>query len=108
MADYALHRLSFVIGADHPALAGHFPGNPIVPGVVLLDRVIEAAESWLNAPLAVKTVGQVKFLTPLLPDQPASIELRHRPDELRFVIRCEAQALAPVIAQGTFTLRLPQ
>ena len=31
---------SFRVGADHPALEGHFPGRPIVPGVVLLaDRV---------------------------------------------------------------------
>ena len=34
--------LSLRIAPDHPALAGHFPGNPIVPGVVLLDLAIRA------------------------------------------------------------------
>ena len=31
---------SFVIPADHRALPGHFPGNPVVPGVVLLDHAL--------------------------------------------------------------------
>ena len=26
---------------DHPALSGHFPGVPVVPGVLVLDEVIE-------------------------------------------------------------------
>jgi 3-hydroxymyristoyl/3-hydroxydecanoyl-(acyl carrier protein) dehydratase len=34
--------LELTIAPDHPAFAGHFPGNPIVPGVVLLDRVLQA------------------------------------------------------------------
>ena len=34
--------IDIVIPADHPALAGHFPGSPIVPGVVLLDEVLQA------------------------------------------------------------------
>ena len=40
---FEVHR---VIAKDHPALAGHFPGNPIVPGVLILDEVMRAAEQW--------------------------------------------------------------
>ena len=29
-----------IIRADHPSLPGHFPGAPLVPGVVILDEVI--------------------------------------------------------------------
>ena len=30
------------IAAEHPALAGHFPGAPILPGVLLLDEMVRA------------------------------------------------------------------
>jgi 3-hydroxymyristoyl/3-hydroxydecanoyl-(acyl carrier protein) dehydratase len=66
--------MDFVIDAGHPALPGHFPGHPIVPGVVLLDRVVEAIEAT-HGPLAAMRLPQVKFLQPLLSGEPARIEL---------------------------------
>lgn len=66
--------MSFVLSSDHPSLPGHFPGRPIVPGVVLLDRVLEAIELQ-HGPLGPLRLPQVKFLEPLLPDEIAEIEL---------------------------------
>src|SRR3546814_12508111 len=63
----------FVIGDDHPALPGHFPGRPIVPGVVILDRVLDAIEA-AHGPLGALRLPQVKFLRPLLPGQDAWVE----------------------------------
>lgn len=64
----------FSISIDHPALPGHFPGRPIVPGVVVLDRVLAAIEAQHGA-LGPLRMPQVKFLQPLLPGQSARIEL---------------------------------
>lgn len=64
----------FSIPVDHPALPGHFPGRPIVPGVVVLDRVLAAIEAQHGA-LGPLRMPQVKFLQPLLPGQCARIEL---------------------------------
>ncbi len=64
----------FIIPADHPCLPGHFPGQPIVPGVVVLDRVLAAIEAQHGA-LGPLRMPQVKFLQPLLPEQLARIEL---------------------------------
>lgn len=70
--------MRFVIDAGHPALPGHFPGHPVVPGVVVLDRVlaaIEAASEAVHGPLGPLRLPQVKFVQPLLPDEEARIEI---------------------------------
>jgi 3-hydroxyacyl-[acyl-carrier-protein] dehydratase len=69
----------FIIPADHPCLPGHFPGQPIVPGVVVLDRVLAAIEAQHGAFGALR-MPQVKFLQPLLPEQTARIELQRLSD----------------------------
>ncbi|HRN62924.1 MAG TPA: hypothetical protein PK743_09190 [Luteimonas sp.] len=66
--------MDFVIGHDHPSLPGHFPGRPVVPGVVVLDRVVAALER-AHGPLPPLRLAQVKFLQPLLPGETARIEL---------------------------------
>jgi 3-hydroxymyristoyl/3-hydroxydecanoyl-(acyl carrier protein) dehydratase len=63
---------SLRIASTHPALPGHFPGNPIVPGVVLLDRVAAALERS-GARLA--RIGVVKFLAPLKPDEDSTLAI---------------------------------
>ena len=67
MSDRRSHSLPIGIPADHPSLPGHFPGRPIVPGVVLLDCVIASAERWLQRPLSLRALPQAKFVAPLLP-----------------------------------------
>ena len=60
------------IASTHPALPGQFPGNPIVPGVVLLDCIAAALEQD-GARLA--RIGVVKFLTPLKPEEDATLAI---------------------------------
>lgn len=74
---------ALMIDAAHPSLAGHFPGNPIVPGVVILERVIAAIEAD-HAPLATLRLPQVKFLQPLLPGETARIEIEAAAPRWRF------------------------
>ena len=66
--------MRFTVPADHPSLPGHFPGRPLVPGVVLLERVLEAIEARHGA-LGPLRLPQVKFLQPLRPGEEARVEL---------------------------------
>lgn len=67
--------MQFTVPADHPCLPGHFPGRPLVPGVVVLEQVLRAAEALAGVPFAALRLPQVKFMAPLLPGQAARIEL---------------------------------
>jgi 3-hydroxyacyl-[acyl-carrier-protein] dehydratase len=72
------------ISSAHPALPGHFPGHPIVPGVVLLDRIAAALERAGDGHLA--RIGAVKFLAPLLPDEDAELHIERDGTRVRFRI----------------------
>jgi 3-hydroxymyristoyl/3-hydroxydecanoyl-(acyl carrier protein) dehydratase len=94
------HTTSFTVPVEHPSLPGHFPGSPVVPGVVLVDHVLEAAEHWQRRTIRVSGLKQVKFHAPLLPAEQADIVLEMDGDVLRFqVTRTER-----LIAQGSFSL----
>jgi 3-hydroxyacyl-[acyl-carrier-protein] dehydratase len=84
--DDTRHVATFRVPPSHPALPGHFPGRPIVPGVVILDEVIGAAERWLGGPLHVTAIPAAKFLAPLLPGVEARIELERRDSTVAFVV----------------------
>ena len=85
-----------VVSGDHPSLAGHFPGTPIVPGVVILERVLEALHAE-NGDSKVIAIPAVKFLTPLLPDQVFSIHLRGVADQ---TVRFECHRAGQILARG--------
>ena len=65
---------AYQINSEHPCLAGHFPGDPIVPGVVLLDYVSEFIKQHVPE-CTVSMISQAKFHQPLRPDEEFFIHL---------------------------------
>ncbi|HEV7137269.1 MAG TPA: hypothetical protein VGN43_11605 [Steroidobacteraceae bacterium] len=87
------------IAATHPAFAGHFPGTPMLPGVVLLDEAIRAIELGVGGAPRRWRIAAVKFLRAVPPGETLLLEQEPLASgAFRFTIRSAAQA---VVATGT-------
>jgi acyl-coenzyme A synthetase/AMP-(fatty) acid ligase len=94
--------LSFTIPADHPALPGHFPGHPVVPGVVLLDHAIHAIGTALNRPLGAWKLSSAKFLSPAAAGETFDIDWNEAASgAIRFTLRAGARDVASGVLSGT-------
>jgi 3-hydroxyacyl-[acyl-carrier-protein] dehydratase len=96
-----IRELALEIASDHPAFAGHFPGQPLLPGVSLLAEVLE---SVLGEPSLAALVGRtprvasVKFLAPVRPGARLVVRLQRTERAVRFEVR-EGERIA---ASGQF------
>jgi 3-hydroxymyristoyl/3-hydroxydecanoyl-(acyl carrier protein) dehydratase len=61
------------ISPDHPSIPGHFPGDPLVPGVVMLSAVFEDLAKHFPA-LRIRGVRKLKFLRRLEPGTAFSVQ----------------------------------
>ena len=88
------------IPSDHPALAGHFPGNPIVPGVVLLDAVLHAVQTGLGKTFLAYQITSAKFLSPVKPGETLHVQYENQGKAIRF----EISAGERKVASGTLAV----
>ena len=96
-----------VIPGDHPSLPHHFPGDPIVPGVVIINEVARVIGEnrpgcWISG------ISRVKFTAPLRPGQPFTVSL-NCPDAGTALFECrsdgDAQARGnSLLARGRLLL----
>jgi len=99
---------TLTIAADHPAFPGHFPGRPIVPGVVLLDAALHAVKQACQTlseqpasegPALHCQIASAKFLSPVLPGETLTLSYtRNDKGPTRFEIACGQRP----VASGTF------
>jgi len=69
-----MRELTLTFAADHPVAAGHFPGNPIIPGALLLAEVLRCIEQAEGVRFAACNIKTAKFLHPARPGDTIAIE----------------------------------
>ena len=83
------------IPASHPALPGHFPDHPVVPGVVMLEAVTAALSPDAGGAPHVSGFPMVKFLAPLSPEQDFEVVFTvKRPGQMAFEVIANGEKLA--------------
>lgn len=90
-----MSTVSLSISKLHPAFAGHFPGTPIVPGVVLLDEAIRALARGPGQASLQCEIAAAKFHSAVRPGEALSLE--HEPcadGAVHFVIRTVDRTVA--------------
>ncbi|MEO5676616.1 MAG: hypothetical protein ABIQ84_03645 [Usitatibacter sp.] len=89
---------------DHPAYTGHFPGHPILPGVVILAEVMAAIEAATTRAPQQWEISNAKFLAPVTPG--TALTLHHEVLDSGGV-RFEVRSAFGVVASGTLARRDP-
>lgn len=92
------YRTVLCVSPDHPCLPGHFPGQPLVPGVVLLEYVAKALRAWRNQRLV--RIVEAKFVAPLYPGEQAELALDEKAGRVHFEIFRDSQVLARGVIEG--------
>ena len=88
-------RSELIFAADHPAFAGHFPGRPIVPGVLLLDAALSAVRGQMPDAPAQCRISAAKFLSPVQPGEPLTLSWTAGENgQARFEITCGERRVA--------------
>jgi 3-hydroxymyristoyl/3-hydroxydecanoyl-(acyl carrier protein) dehydratase len=70
------YAAEFVFPPDFVGFAGHFPGNPVLPGIAQIMAVLHTCGPGLR----LHAVKDCKFLRPVIPDERLSITAKQRGD----------------------------
>lgn len=72
--------------AAHPIFAGHFPDQPVVPGVCMMQTIQELLGAALEKTLLVEKVANMKFLNMIDPGQTpqVTVEISWTPEEAAY------------------------
>lgn len=96
---------TLAIPADHPAFAGHFPGHPIVPGVVLVDAAARAIAAAFHLGDPCWQIGSVKFVRPVGPGE--ALRLSWKAPAASGAIAFSIDTAGQPVASGTLNPRPP-
>lgn len=78
---------------DEPVFKGHYPGNPILPGIYQLEAIIQGVDAYcanLNIDVRLHKVKNMRFLSPLVPRNIMKLALKIDADLFSEEVRVNA------------------
>ena len=69
------YKAVVVLNNQHAVFQGHFPGNPVMPGVCMMQIIKELSQQIVGSSLFMKSASNVKFMAIINPDKNARLEL---------------------------------
>jgi 3-hydroxyacyl-[acyl-carrier-protein] dehydratase len=95
-------QATVTLNAQHPVFSGHFPGNPVVPGVCQVQMIKELVEKAVKMPLKLRESDNIKFLAMISPETTPQVEIaiqiKHMPEKV-------ISATATISSGGTVFLK---
>jgi 3-hydroxyacyl-[acyl-carrier-protein] dehydratase len=92
-------EFDFSISEEHPALPGHFPQQPIVPGVLLLDHVLSKLQRETGR--SVIRLQHVKFTSAMQPREQAHVRCEVGNESVVFRVTVQRNDVAVTVAMGS-------
>ena len=69
------HTITILVNEKHEIFKGHFPGNPIMPGVCMIHIIKELTEKITQKTLMIQTLSNVKFMALINPENNPELRL---------------------------------
>lgn len=69
------HTIVVDLNKNHEIFKGHFPNNPVTPGVCMMQIIKELCEDFLDCELQLKTASNVKFMALINPEVNSRLRL---------------------------------
>lgn len=83
---------NFVFMPNAPVFGGHFPGKPIVPGVIWAEAALTLAAALLSRQMILRKIVSARFKKPIGPHDKVRLELNIRSETSGFLLNSEVRA----------------
>jgi len=87
----ALLKTNIALNPAHDIFKGHFPGNPVVPGVCMMQMIKEVLEDHLDKKLQLVKADNIKFLSFINPNQHGQVGLEIKMNAIEGQVKADAQ-----------------
>jgi len=97
------------LNPEHRIFEGHFPGQPVVPGVCMVQMIKEVLQQALGVSLQLKAADHIKFLSVIDPrrnkDLFAEITYNTQQDEMAVVASIQKDDTTSLKLKGSFMIK---